>query len=178
MRLKAIVVYASKYGSTEKYARWIAEALECPVKKLQELRNLDLGEYDTILYGGGLYAGGIAGFKKFVSRLESTKEKKLVLFMVGMTNPAEKEVYANVAERNIPEKWKGRFEIFALRGDQLFSKMNGLHRLMMRVPKSMTEKKPVSERSEDDKHFLEHFGQDIIYTSKEQINPILSLLRS
>lgn len=175
--MKTIVIYTSKYGSTEKYARWIAETLNCPAKKLQDIRAGELDAYDTLVYGGGLYAGGIAGFKKFLSRLESAKDRKLVLFMVGMTSPTETDIYAEIAERNIPAEWKGCFEIFALRGDQLFSKMNGLHKLMMRVPKSMAEKKSASERTEDDKHFLENFGQDVIFASKEQLNPILSYLR-
>lgn len=52
--MKAIVVYTSKYGTTEKYARWIAEGLHCPAKELQDISAQDLTAYDTIIYGGGL----------------------------------------------------------------------------------------------------------------------------
>lgn len=175
--MKAIVIYTSKYGSTEKYARWIAEALECPAKKLQDIRAQELDKFDTLIYGGGLYAGGIAGFKKYLSMLESAKNRKLVLFMVGITNPNQKDVYAKISEQNIPTEWKDCFEVFALRGDQLFSKMSGLHKLMMRMPRSMAKKKPASERTEDDKHFLENYGQDVIFATREQIDPILNYIK-
>ena len=32
---KTIVIYANKYGSTEKYAHWIGEELDCPVIELR-----------------------------------------------------------------------------------------------------------------------------------------------
>ena len=174
---KIVVVYKSKYGTTKRYAQWIAEELACAIFEQSKINPNDLSQYDTILYGGGLYAGSVAGLKKFLPRLGSALNKKLVLFMVGTTNPAETKVYAEIAKRNLPAKWEDRFEVFALRGDQLFSKMSGLHRLLMRMPKSIAEKKPVAERTEDDNHFLENFGSDVIFTTREQIEPILRYLQ-
>lgn len=114
--------------------------------------------------------------KKYLSRLDTAQGKRLVLFMVGMTNPTETGVYHEMEERNLPDEWKKRFEVFYLRGDQLFSKMSGMHRLMMRMPKAEAKKKPESERTEDDKRLIENFGSDIVYASKEQIEPILQSL--
>ena len=175
--MNPIVIYTSKYGSTEKYANWIAEALDCPAKKLKDIRPQDLTAYDTILYGGGLYASSISGFKTFLKKLGTAQNKTLILFMVGMANPALKEIYQQTADQNIPSEWKGRFKVFSLRGDLLFSKMSVIHKVMMQVPKSMTLKKPAAERTEDDNQFLEHFGTDVIFTSREQIEPILTYLQ-
>lgn len=174
--MNAIVIYTSKYGSTEKYANWIAEALDCPAKKLQEVGIQEMNEYDVIIYGGGLYAGRVAGLKKFLSQLGSAEDKRLVLFILGMTNPTETKVYTDAAEQNLPQEWRDCFEVFSLRGDQLFSKMSRMHKLMMRMPKSVAEKKPMAERTEDDKHFLEHYGRDVIFANREQIKPILDRL--
>lgn len=171
--MKTIVVYTSKYGSTEKYAQWVAKALNCPAKKLSDVSAGDLAAYDTIIYGGGVYASRVAGFKKFLSKLSGAGEKKLVLFMVGMTNPNRTEFYHKVAEQNIPGQWKGKFQVYSLHGDQMYSRMNGLHKLIMRAPKAAAERKPANERTADDIHLIENFGSDIIYTSKEQIKPIL-----
>ena len=176
--MKPIIIYTSKYGSTEKNANWLAEALKCPAKKLKSISSQELAAYDTIIYGGGLYAGGVAGFKKYLSYIGSAKDKKLILFMVGSTNPADKKTYAEVAERNIPAEWKERFQVFALHGDQLFSKMSVLHKLMMRVPKHRMEKVPEAERTGDMKRFLENFGRDVIFTSREQIEPIIEYLQN
>ena len=35
--MKSIVVYESKYGSTERYAKWIGEELGCRVSNISEV---------------------------------------------------------------------------------------------------------------------------------------------
>ena len=50
---KTIVIYANKYDSTEKYAHWIGEELDCPVIELSKATKSGLDDYDTIIYGGG-----------------------------------------------------------------------------------------------------------------------------
>ena len=54
--MKTIVAYKSKSGYTKTYAEWIAQELHCDIKENAELS--DLAGYDTIIYGGGMYAGG------------------------------------------------------------------------------------------------------------------------
>ena len=174
--MNTVVVYTSKYGSTEKYAHWIAEALGCNAKKLSELSSEDLSNFDTVIYGGGLYAGGIAGFKKFLSKLRSTDDKTLALYMVRLTNPEMKDDYDQVADKNIPPEWKNKFKIFAFRGDQQFSRMSVLHKIMMRVPKSMAEKKPLEQRTEEDRLFIESFGKDVFFSNKDSILPLVDYI--
>lgn len=176
MNGKTIVIYTSRYGSTEKYAKWIAEALACPAKRLKDINTRELSDYDTIIYGGGLYAGSVAGIKKFLQQLNPSNKKRLALFMVGMTSPAEKDVYEELAKRNLPQGWREKFEVFSFRGDLNFSKMSGLHKLMMRMRKSIAEKSPETERTEDDKQFLESFGSDVIFTSRDQVEPLVKFI--
>lgn len=57
------VIYKSVYGSTKQYATWIAEALGADLLEAGQAKLETLRKYDTILYGGGLYAGGIAGIQ-------------------------------------------------------------------------------------------------------------------
>lgn len=63
--MKYIVTYSSKYGSTQKYAKWIGEALSCEVKDIKDIRSDMLQNYDVIIHGGSLYAGGVSGMKQF-----------------------------------------------------------------------------------------------------------------
>lgn len=53
---RTAVVYQSKYGSTEKYAKWIAETLACNLFDRETVTLDELRSYDTIIYGGGLLA--------------------------------------------------------------------------------------------------------------------------
>ena len=63
MNERIIVVYKSMYGSTKTYAAWIAEALDALLVRTNEISSGNLGNYDVVVYGGGLYAGVIAGVK-------------------------------------------------------------------------------------------------------------------
>ena len=58
---KTAVVYGSVYGSTKQYAQWIADALSADLYENKSLDISVLDPYDIIIYGGGLYAGGVTG---------------------------------------------------------------------------------------------------------------------
>ena len=58
---KCVVVYKSKYGATKKYAEWIAEDLHADLFEGKAASADALTAYDVIVYGGGLYAGGVSG---------------------------------------------------------------------------------------------------------------------
>ena len=62
--MKSIVVYESKYGSTERYAKWIGEELGCRGSNISEVSLEELLTYDNIVFGGWLHAGTIKGLKK------------------------------------------------------------------------------------------------------------------
>ena len=60
---KALVVYKSAYGSTKKYAEWIADELKCDILEKDKCKKEQLKDYDIIIYGGGLYAGKVNGIE-------------------------------------------------------------------------------------------------------------------
>lgn len=175
--MKPIIIYKTKYGSSEQYALWIADALHCKAVKVENVHLNDLLSHDVIVYVGGLYAGNVCGFKQVGKHLDVLQNKKLLLCMVGMTNPTEQEKYQQTFINNVPEQYRGIVKPFALRGNQLFSKMSVIHRLMMKMPKVMTEKIPIEQRTEDDKHFLEHFGKDTYFVNRENIHDIVEYIK-
>ena len=95
-----VVVYRSKYGSTKKYAEWIARELGATLCTQKEASLKSLLQYDVIIYGGGLYAGGIAGFPKIKKHFPGFTGKNLVLFAVG-SSPASDEVVNEVKKHNL-----------------------------------------------------------------------------
>lgn len=92
--MKPVVVYKSQYGSTEKYAQWIAEALSCRLYEKEEISAEALAEFDTIIYGGGLYASGTSGIEMLKNPCELLKDKNVILFTCGI---ADTENEANTA---------------------------------------------------------------------------------
>lgn len=176
--MKIIVLYKSKYGSSRQYALWLSEALQCPAKASKEIPPDKLMTYDIILYVGGLYAGGINGFRYITKHFDMLKNKELILCMVGMTDPASKELYHQVYEQNVPTEYRANIKPFALRGDQLFSQMSFLHRIMMKVPQAQIKKIPSEQRTEQQQSFLKSFGKDLRFTDKRYIKELLEYVHA
>ena len=59
--MKSIVIFSSKTGNTEKYAKWIAEELGTKAVPANKVKVKDLKDHDTIIYGAGIYAERING---------------------------------------------------------------------------------------------------------------------
>ena len=57
--MDTVVIYKSKYGSTGKYAQWIAEELGADIFPSSEIKPEDLRKYNVIIYGGSLHASGV-----------------------------------------------------------------------------------------------------------------------
>ena len=59
--MSGIIIYKSKYGSTRKYAEWLKEATGFVMAEAGKIKIGEVAKYDTIIYGGGIFAGGITG---------------------------------------------------------------------------------------------------------------------
>ena len=57
-----IVIYGSQYGTAKRYAEELSNRLGFELKSYEEVADVNL--YDTIIYVGALYAGGVLGMKK------------------------------------------------------------------------------------------------------------------
>lgn len=66
---KIAVVYKSKYGATKKYAEWLSEDIGADLYLQDNCKFEILNSYDTIIYGGGIYASGIAGLSFIKKKL-------------------------------------------------------------------------------------------------------------
>ena len=88
--MKTIVIYKSKTGFTRKYAELITEELSADIFDVSKVNDSMLSAYDTIIYGGSLYASGITGVKYIKQNLHKLKDKKVIVFATGASLPAKK----------------------------------------------------------------------------------------
>lgn len=87
---KVLVLYKSKTGFSERYARWISDDLQCDLVDAAEFNKESLSEYALIIYGAGIYAGQIKGIGKIKRWIEAFPEKTCVVFCTGATPSKEK----------------------------------------------------------------------------------------
>lgn len=90
--MKTIVIYKSKSGYTETYAKWISEDLNCDLKVADDITIEELEKYDVIIYGGGLYAVGINGLALIKKNYDLFCNKKIVIWATGASTGREEEL--------------------------------------------------------------------------------------
>ncbi|MBS7007485.1 flavodoxin domain-containing protein [Anaerostipes sp.] len=172
---KAAVVYGSVYGSTKEYAQWIAETLSAD---LYENKNLDvsvLEPYDVIIYGGGLYAGGVSGISLISRHPDLIQNKKVFVFTCGIADPGNPEntehILKNLDSVFSPDL-KQQISFYHLRGRMDYKLLSKKHRVMMWMMKKMLLKKKPEERTEEDQGVLDTYGSLVDFTDRDSILPL------
>lgn len=171
-----VVIYESKYGHTKCYAEWIANTLSCPIFERKKFQPQNFSDYDTIIYGGGLYAGGVSGIKLLTQNYPQLAKKRVVLFTCGLAstdNPANADHIRQALSQVLSPDMMKHFSIFHLRGGIDYSKLSFLHKIMMRMMYKMLSKKDASELTEEDNGFLETYGKSVDFSDKNTIAPII-----
>lgn len=140
--MNAIVIYKSKYGSTKAYAEWIAEALSCDAVEHKAIKPDDLTDYDTIIYGGGLYAEVIAGVTLITKNMEKLQGKKIAIFTTGITPLDCRDYYDKmVMDKNFKGNTKEQVKVFNFLGKMILSELSLVHRTAIKTLKKLMSDK-------------------------------------
>jgi len=173
--MNAIVVYRSKTGYTKKYAEWISQELGCDIKENVRLSKADIMPYDTVIYGGGLYASCINGVKLIKDNFDAIKDKNLIVFATGLTPQDEDDYITKVLETNFSKEQRQGIKFFYFRGGLDYSKLGIFGKLAMRIMKAVLKNKntPV----EDEFGALEAFDKPADYTDRDNIAQLIAYVR-
>lgn len=173
MSNKILVAYTSKYGSTRRYAQWIASALNADLFAAKEVAPRILSQYDVVIYGGGLYAGGIAGVKL----VTQNPCKNLIVFTVGLADPNSTD-YSKIIHTNFTPALLAKTKFFHLRGGIDYKTLGPVHKTMMAMMKGMIQGKPESERDIEDKEFLDTYNAKVNFEDKQTIDPVIAYVKN
>lgn len=170
-----IIIYGSEYGSTKRYAERLSEITGIEAVNYKEVK--DIGDYKRVVYLGGLFAGGVMGLKKTVSKM--TSQQELILATVGMTDPNEATYFEGIRKAlkaQLPASLYDENKIFHLRGAIDYSMLGFKHRIMMKMFHSMLLKKPESELTADAKTVLETYGKKVDFVDYDGLKPIIEII--
>ena len=171
---KNVIVYKSNYGSTEVYAKWISKELAADVYESKEIKIDKLKEYDNIILGGGLYAGGILGSSIISKNFDTIKDKKIIVFTVGLSPTKDKEIFNPIIEKNFTLEMRRSISFFHLRGGIDYKKLSLIHKAMMAMLKFMVSRKKSEELTEDDKLMLKTYGDKVDFIDVNTAKEIVS----
>ena len=167
------VIYKSIYGTTKRYAEWIAEDLDASLFGASSIKPAQLMDYDVVVYGGGLYAGGIIG-SKLVTKNPC---KSLVVFTVGLATPEHTD-YTELLSRSFTAEQLEKTKLFHLHGGMDYKNLSMIHRAMMAFKKKESEKIPAAERTGDDRMLLDTYGERVDFTDRAAIKPLVDYVRA
>lgn len=176
---KIAVVYKSKYGAIKTYATWIAEELQADLYEKMDANKLK--EYETIIYGGALYAGNINGISSLIKSYPELKDKKIIIFTCGLADPKNSDNIKNLhtnLDKAMPKEMKTNSSIFYFRGAIDYKNLSFIHRIMMNMLIKMLKKKDPKALSMDDKGLIETQGTAVNFIDKDSIKPLIALVQN
>lgn len=170
--MNAVVIYGSCYGSTQAYAEYIARELSCPAVSAKEVTRADVEGRELIVFGGGAYAGSIAGAKKAAKLEKYFGRARLLCFVCGLADPAKQNTQSEArmlterafaAHRGMP--------VFCLRGNMDYARLSAGHRMMMAMLMQLLRRK--KEPTEEDRQLMQTYGEKIEFLDLPSAQPLI-----
>lgn len=172
--MKTLVFYSSKTGFVKKYSEWIAEELHADILPLNKVDFATIRSYDTVIYGGGLYAGGINGIVRIKKNLPKLQGKKVIVFASG-ASPWSEKVLNEVRDKNFTPEQQKKINFFYLRGGFDHRKLGFFDRFLMKLLKMkiMSKKKKGIPLDGDETGMLNAMENPVDFTKKENLKELI-----
>ena len=175
--MNRVVIYGSFYGTTKKYAVELAKRLEVDAIEYNEVKNIN--DYDSIIYLGGLYAGGVLGMSKTLKKLNNIDNKEIVISTIGLADPTDKEnieAIENHMKKQLSEELFVKSKIFHLRGGIVYKNLSFKHKVMMKLVYNKAKKTPVEERNAELKAMIETYNKEVDFVNFDSLDKIIGIL--
>ena len=174
--MSGIILYKSKYGSTKKYAEWLAEETGFAMAETDKASIRDVSQYDTVILGGGVYASSIAGLSFLKKHWKSLSGKKVLVFVCG-ASPYEKEAFDTVVAFNMKGELSG-VPCFYGRGAFDMTSMTFKDRTLCKLLRKALAKKDPKDYEIWEQALMETPESERgDWTDKTYIQPVLETLR-
>ena len=146
MQMDRLIVYQSRYGSTEEYALQLAQDLSCRSIALEDLEAGDLAGPDQIIFGGPLRNGSIDGIKDFFKLMKQSDTLAKAAVWVTGVSAYQEEYFKALRERDIDPQHP-EVSLFYTRGRWDLSEMGFLDRQLVKTLLRSAEKRDPENRS-------------------------------
>ncbi len=173
--MKTLLIYKSKSGFTKSYVNFISQELKCDVIENKHIKIDQIKNYDTIIYGGGLYVSGINGVKLITNNFSILKNKNIIVFFVGAT-PGREEEIEEVISHNFNDEQRKVIKFFYLRGGFDYKKLSFVNKILMLLLKLKIKMK--KHKTGDEVGMLNAYSRPLDFTSKDKVLPLVEYIKS
>jgi len=166
--MKGIIIYKSKYGATAQYAQWLGSALHFSALQADEVKTIDLADFEIIVLGSAVYLGKLLLAKWIAQNFSALKNRKLFLFIVCGMRENERAAQEQVLKTNFRPDIRKRVQTFFIPGRCIIAHLSWTDRLLLRFA-ALANKDPQKEQE------LKH-GFDRL--NKSRLKPLIAAIRN
>lgn len=176
--MSEIIIYGSQYGTTKMYAEELSRKTNIKVESYENIKSID--EYETIIYIGALYAGGVLGMAKTFKKISNCENKKIIIATVGLANPIDVENINNIEngmKRQLPNEIYEKVSIYHLRGGIDYSKLNFAHKTMMSLLYKKAKGLPEEKKTAEVKAMIDTYNQKVNFVDFSSLESIIKEIK-
>lgn len=186
---KIAIVYKSKYGTTKKYAKWLAKALiksqaNCDLYEAGKISSQDLNNCELLIFAGALYGGNLSIAQNLKDFLIQAKQAikhtaqnpkkqnitpKIHCLIIGLSNPSNTLSYQNALDKNFSQAQQKGIRFHFLQGKLDFGKLDKSDKEAMQSYRAMLHTKP--NKTPQQEALLAN--EVIDFVNKDFLNPII-----
>ena len=170
-----IIIYGSHYGTTKQYAEELSRKTNIEAISFEKVK--EINSYDKIIYLGGLYAGGVLGMSKTLKKLNNILNKTIILATIGLADPTDEKNINNIRNNIKNQLQKEIFEkakIFHLRGGIDYSKLNFVHKTMMRLLYNAVKNVSQEKQTAENRAMIETYNKKVDFIDFSSLDKIIN----
>ena len=170
-----IIIYGSHYGTTKQYAEVLSRRTNIEAISFEKVNQIN--DYDNIIYLGGLYAGGVLGMSKTLKKLNNISNKKIMIATVGLADPIDEENKNNIRnniKHQLPKEVFEKAMIFHLRGGIDYSKLNLVHKTMLKLLYNAIKKIPKEQQTAENNAMIETYNKKVNFINFSSLDKIVN----
>lgn len=163
---KTIVFYKSKFGISKDYAYWISNVIDCQVFDYSNITIDTLLQYDTIIFGGDLYANGINGASMITKNFKKLKDKKIIIFTAGLSYSNNPDFFSPSLDMLFSKEMQEKIIFFNFPLSINNPSLGYLNKLILKLFRYVVNKNNLDELTLPEKSFIKAYGHKFDFTNE------------
>lgn len=162
--MERMIIFGSQYGTARQYAQELSRQTGIPAISYKEAGNAD--RYQTIVYIGSLYAGGVLGMQKTLKNVHATADKQIFIVTVGLADPEDVKNIQNIRQnikKQLPKEIFEQAELFHLRGGIDYAKLGFKHKAMMAMLYQKIKSLPEEQKTAEIRAMIDTYNKQVSF---------------
>ena len=163
---KTRVFYKSTFGISKDYAYWISNVIDCQVFDYSNITIDTLLQYDTIIFGGDLYANGINGASMITKNFKKLKDKKIIIFTAGLSSSNNPDFFNPSLDMLFSKEMQEKIIFFNFPLSINNPSLGYLNKLILKLFRYVVNKNNLDELTLPEKSFIKAYGHKFDFTNE------------